>query len=226
MGKGKLVFKGDKPKKKKKVSKHSSSHENEQTATIIGIPKNPDNDTKLTNNDESEVTTASAPIPPTQIVTGLGKITSSGTVLTGYDTKFTKSIQAGDAILAPIGGKDEMRVITMRLSDTSAAISSAFSTDLKTPTSFQYISKPRNIRQEKIEKEKKEKLSRKELEQSAFGTYSSQSGGTGKHELVYRERTEHGSYRIRKEVLDDSQQDISRSDLLTMRSKKKSDRYC
>jgi hypothetical protein len=41
--------------------------------------------------------------------------------------------------------------------------------------------------------------------------------------LVYRERTEHGGYRIRKEIINE---DATRSDLLNMRAKKKSDKYC
>ena len=44
------------------------------------------------------------------------------------------------------------------------------------------------------------------------------------NELVYREKSSTGtSYVIRREALN---RDMSRGDLLTMRSKKKSDRYC
>jgi len=50
-----------------------------------------------------------------------------------------------------------------------------------------------------------------------MGTYGN------KGEIVYREKTSQGSYRIRKEH---ATTDMSRSDLLAVRAKKKSDRYC
>ena len=54
---------------------------------------------------------------------------------------------------------------------------------------------------------------------------SSSSGKTGSSELVYREKTEHGSYRI-KRVQVDGTTPVDRGDLLYMRTKKKSDKYC
>ena len=51
-----------------------------------------------------------------------------------------------------------------------------------------------------------------------MGTY-----GTNTGEIMYREKTEHGSYRIMREQTD---VEMSRSDLLSFRAKKKSDRYC
>jgi hypothetical protein len=114
--------------------------------------------------------------------------------------------------------REEMRVITMRLSDISASISSAFSNDLKTPCEFQFIRKPRDVRKERLEKEINEKQTKEEIERTSFGTYVG-----GGRELVYRERTEHGGYRIRKEIINE---DATRSDLLNMRAKKKSDKYC
>jgi hypothetical protein len=57
-----------------------------------------------------------------------------------------------------------------------------------------------------------------EEEQSAFGTYSSSD------KLVYHEKSSTGtSYIIKTEILG---KDVTRGELLDMRSKKKSDKYC
>ena len=163
---------------------------------------------------------------------GIGFLTSSGTVVMGHDTKFNSSINPGDAIIVDVpiddGGKgysrtrEEMRIASMSLSDISISISSAFTNDLKTPTPFKFNTKPRNIRKEAMEKERKEKLTQEEIGRSAFGVYRSNTGGNST-EFVYRERTAQGGYRIRRENI---QEDTSRSDLLSMRAQKKSDKYC
>jgi hypothetical protein len=61
-----------------------------------------------------------------------------------------------------------------------------------------------------------------DTEKAAFGTYA--SGGTGTT-FTYREKKggTYGGYRIVSEKLDAAK---SRTDLLEMRSKKKSDKYC
>ncbi len=239
MGKGKLVFKGDKPKKSKQKTKHSivdsSSTSSvpvaaEQSQSSLQEPQYYSSTTAFDASSSRNTTTA---IPPQPIMRqGQGKLTSSGTVLMGIDTKFNSCINVGDAIIVHIPTnsenddnetREEMRIITIRLSDTSASISSSFSLDLKIPTSFQYISKPKNSQKERDEKEKRDRLAKEEVDRNAFGTYKSSGNSGGGQELVYRERTEHGSYRIRREVVDDK---VSRSDLLVMRSQKKSDKFC
>ena len=244
MGKGKLVFKGEKPKSKKKKKSHHSSKSSSSSQRIekdVYIPISTEaqhhsagreSQTRLSTKNTSTTPSSTQPV----IHKGQGKITSSGTVLMGFNTKFNSCLNAGDAIIVKIpasndqgsssssssSSKDEMRVVTMRLSDTSASISSSFSQDLKHPTSFQYITKPKNLRKEREEKEKRKRLTESEIERSAFGTYK--SGGNGQtQELVYRERTEHGSYRIRREEVSSNS---TRSDLLEMRLQKKSDKFC
>ncbi len=224
MGKGKLVFKGDKVKsKKKKKSKHSS--EQSETVELTALSQH-------SGVGDSQALEPTKPEPQQQstqpvIRIGKGQITASGTVIMGHDTKFNSCLNVGDAILVKIPSKDgqssreEMRVLTMRLSDTSASISSAFSFDLKHPTGFKYIQKPRDLKKERTEKEKKAKLTKEEIERSAFGTYRSGDGNA--KELVFRERTEQGGYRIRREAVD---ADSTRSDLLYMRAQKKSDKFC
>jgi hypothetical protein len=112
---------------------------------------------------------------------------------------------------------EEMRIVTMVLSQISISISSAFSSDLKTPTQYKFINKPRDVNKEKADRARKAMADKEEVERLAMGTYGN------KGEIVYREKTEHGSYRIRREQADG---EMSRSDLLSARSKKKSDRYC
>ncbi len=231
MGKGKLVFKGE-AKKKKKKSKHSKSSATSSSTIETSTSE------AASSSTESHVNLNVPRNPPRQQVEepvvqkGVGFVTSSGTVLMGNGTKFNTSINPGDAIIVEVpiddGGKDcsstreEMRVVSMRLSDVSISISSAFTNDLKTPTPFKFIKKPRNIRKEAMEKERKEKLTQEEIGRSAFGTYRSNNGGKNT-EFVYRERTAHGGYRIRRENVEE---DTSRSDLLSMRTQKKSDKYC
>mmetsp|Transcript_11163 Transcript_11163/g.20901 ORF Transcript_11163/g.20901 Transcript_11163/m.20901 type:complete len:250 (-) Transcript_11163:821-1570(-) len=249
MSKGKLRFKGDaEPKKKKKKSKysnssgtttndlrqhrHQSSAQQYQEESTRSAPASAATATASVSNNKNanassldEFSTSYSANPAgVTIQKGEGRITSSGTVLYGHETRFTSDFNAGDAILVNVPleedgtMREEMRVITMRLSDISASISSAFTNDLKTPTTFQFIRKPRDVRKERKEKDIHEKLTKEEIERTSFGTYAG-----GGRELVYRERTEHGSYRIRKEII---QEDATRSDLLNMRSQKKSDKYC
>ena len=222
MGKGKLIFKGEKVKsKKKKKSKFSSKDLDVAVDTQRMVVGDSQASEQIKSTPQQQAT--SKPV----IREGKGQITVSGTVIMGHYTKFNSCLNTGDAILVQIPSKDgqssreEMRVLTMRLSDTSASISSAFSHDLKHPTNFKYITKPRNLQKERSEKEKKEKLTKEEIERSAFGTYK--SGDSSSKEFVYRERTEQGSYRIRRETVDSNS---TRSDLLQMRSQKKSDKFC
>ena len=219
MGKGKLVFKGSEGPSKRKV--HSKHELEVKSGPILQETKISDEkirnsaSARLPQSTQSHV--SSKPETPT-LQKGEGMIISSGNVITGFGTKFFSCLNAGDAIVVEIQNKQEMRVVTMRLSDTSAAISTAFSNDLKMPTCFNYIQKPRDFRAEEMATKKKEAASKQEVERHAFGTYGA---GT---ELVYRERTEHGSYRIKKEGL--PSQNLNRSELLEKRAKKTSDKYC
>lgn len=80
---------------------------------------------------------------------------------------------------------------------------------------------PRKVETE-ADRQAKEKRRRLAEESAAAGTY----GGAGGHVLTFREKkagTSHGSYRIVTKKLDGP---ISREELLQMRAKKKSDRYC
>lgn len=208
MGRGKLVFKGDDPQKKKKKSKHSK--ESSRTAEVVAEATVSSTAQKPVSSTSSSAKSATTP----QIVSGTGTITSSGSVVTGVGTKFERELAAGDAMIVVINGQQEMRVVTMRLSNVSLNLSSAFSQSLKHPTPFQVIRKPRDEAKQKRLAQQKALQSSKEEEVKASGAST--------EELVYREKTEHGSYRIKREKVDG----VSRGDLLHMRAKKTSDKYC
>ena len=216
MGKGQLQFKGDKPKKKKKKSKHCktegepsmSAHE-ESSSTIPSPPT-------AVEATSRHAKVSASPEAPT-IRKGTGQITTSGTVVTGYDTRFEKELAAGDALMCVVNGQEELRVITMRLSNQSLNLSSAFSDSIKTPTKFQYIRKPRDLAKERREAQQLQNRTAREQKQHAFDLYSSTE------KLIYREKTETGSYRIKQQQV---QGGTSRGDLLEMRAKKSSDKYC
>ena len=223
MGRGALVFKGDdRPKKKKKKVKHHAANTDGASSTTLAntssssdpvAARNPEAPTRASSAKESASSSAAATAP--KIMKGTGTLTTSGTVVTGYETRFLKELAVGNALL--IG--TEMRVVTMSLSNSSVNVSSAFSQNYGTPVSFQYIPKPKTTGSSTREEE----LAAKERmeQQNVSGTYASNN------ELVYREPTANGSYRIVKKKLSVKDGDmVSRGDLLEMRAKRKSDKYC
>ena len=243
MGKGKLVFKGEEKAKKKKSSAKKKSGDVESAAVGGGFDvdvaaggiasaRQPDADAAHASDgslgnalpasgeyqakDDLHVKSTQSQGPNINI--GQGLLSTSSTVVSGHGTAFKTELRVGDAILAHTQkGTEEMRVITMVLSNISASISSAFSSDLKTPTPFKYISKPRDDKRDRTIKMAKARQEQEEVEQRAMGTYGD------KGEIVYREKTEHGGYRIKREK---ATTEMTRSDLLSVREKKKSDRYC
>ena len=228
MGKGKLKFKGDdkKAKKKKSSSKKKSSGSGggiEGHASLVNNDMSTQHQADATTNTSLDSKPAAAAVAQQQnegpkISTGQGLITTSSTVVSGHGTSFKTELRVGDAIIVQNDkGIEEMRVITMVLSSVSISLSSSFSTNVKIPSSYKYISKPRNDKRDKARKIALAKAEKEEIETRAQGTYG------GEKEIVYREKTAHGGYRIRKEQ---ASGDMGRSDLLAYRSKKKSDRYC
>jgi hypothetical protein len=210
MGKGTLLFKGEAPKKKKKKIKHI--HDDKVIALDVRKEEiNP------SIHEKSNIT-ESVQIQQPKLVKGSGMITSSGSVVTGIGTKFESELGVGDAMIVELSeGQQEMRVVKMRLSNLSCGISSAFSQSVVTPTPYQIIRKPSNSEEEQRKRRQESQRMKAELEQSSFGTYRHTD------ELVFRRRTENGNYRIEKQSLDGER---SRTELLEMRSKKTSDKYC
>ena len=92
-----LRFKGDKPKKPKKKRERQDDDEVRDEDLEIPADYTPD------------------PIP------GMGKLTSSGVVIMGYETDFPSQIQVGDTLLVTVSDRfrntttDETRVVNMVL---------------------------------------------------------------------------------------------------------------
>ncbi len=153
-----------------------------------------------------------------------------GIVVHGHDgSKFMEELHVGDAIIIihPVSHVEETKIIRMVLSNVSCGISSPFSTDLISTTSFKFIRAikdidPNDPTGEIALKNEKLELKRKadKIEESAFGTYASAGG----EKITYR--VKHGlSYKIVTEGVSDNKP-ISREELLNIRSKKKADRHC
>jgi hypothetical protein len=156
---------------------------------------------------------------------GTGTLLTSSTTVHGTGTKFMSELSVGDAVLVthPTTLVEEVKLVSMVLSDVSVSISSALSTDLITGTGFEILKQPRDEAKETADKADTERVKRERLApKEAFGTYA---GGAG----VFTYRTKKsgsnssGGYKIVTEQIDG---DMTRDQLLDMRSKKKSDRMC
>ena len=183
------------------------------------------------SNDSSKIENASA--DEIKIVSGTGRLTSSGTTILGHNTLFMNELTHGDAIIVshPTTFLDETKIVRMVLSNMSISVSSAFSTDLISTAPFRFIKAPKDPSSSSSSSsngendEKKKKLmtgkGQQDSEEAAFGEYVSQ-GGT---KAVFRVKKAgpHGGYTM---VTEDMKTNTSREDLLFMRSKKKSDRHC
>lgn len=220
MGRGKLVFKGDKPKKKKRKGKFERGDEvleSLQDAKIEEAARQQTHNEKSQQaSPTSKTPSAAIEIPEPRDATGL--ITSSATVVTGHESKFTRELSVGDAIVVHIANESEMRVVTMLLSDTSLNLSSPFSHNISEPIGFRYIRKPSSATcRDKTQQDGTSV-------QPATGVYHDIDSVDRLTEFVYRERTEHGSYRIKREPVGGL--GYSREKMLEMRAKKTSDKYC
>uniref|UniRef100_K3WD82 Uncharacterized protein n=1 Tax=Globisporangium ultimum (strain ATCC 200006 / CBS 805.95 / DAOM BR144) TaxID=431595 RepID=K3WD82_GLOUD len=202
---GKLKLKGGlslKPKKKEKKYKKKRAHDADATAQ----------------------SSAAANFELVK-VKGTGRILSSGTTLMGQvGTKFLLELSVGDAIIIqhPTSLVEETRIVRMVLSDISAAISSPFSSDLVSSTSFHYIKAPPE--EHSTEQEEKKKKSKHAADEAiAFGTYAGGTEAGSQYTYRVKKSGAYGGYAIVKE---DASVNRSREDLLDLRSKKKGDRHC
>ena len=159
------------------------------------------------------------------ILKGTGRISSSGTAVRGHEgSRFMKEMDNGDAIIIthPTTLVDETRIVNMVLSDVSLSISSAFSSDLISTTEFRYVKVPKKKEEEDALKAVKKRKKDLETEKEAFGTFAGDLGST----FVYRVKKAGaaGGYAIHTESMDGG--GLSREELLDMRTKKVSDRFC
>ena len=209
----KLTFKGDAEKKKKKKKRRREHENGGNSVDDNGLP-----DTADTSEDglgEEEIT----------IVTGTGRITSSGCTIYGHATQFSNELSVGDAIIVthPSSLADETKIVTLVLSNVSMSVSSTFSTDLISTSSFRYVKAPKAAEREETEEDKKlkKRMVARESEEAAFGIYAGNGGET----FTYRTKNAGaaGTYTI---VTEKNSKKKTREEMLEMRSKKKADRFC
>eukprot|EP01041_Mallomonas_annulata_P008215 gene8215-16890_t len=145
-------------------------------------------------------------------------MSGTGTTVHGHGTNFMEELQPGDAILIshPTTMRDETKIVKMVLSGISIGISSAFSTDLITTTTFKYIKAPKDQTDEQLDKEKQKGSKKRDVEEEAYGTYASNGG----QRLTYREKKP-GAYGGYKIVHQETEKTMTREELLDQRSKKK-----
>ncbi|OWZ15979.1 hypothetical protein PHMEG_00010289 [Phytophthora megakarya] len=157
---------------------------------------------------------------------GSGRLLSSGTTLMGQmGSKFLQELHVGDAIVIqhPTSLAEETRIVRMVLSDVSASVSSAFSSDLVSTTPFYFIKAPPQDELQEEEEQEKQQKKRKMDEMTAFGTYAGGTEKGGQYTYRVKKSGAYGGYAIVKE---DANVERSREELLDMRAKKKGDRHC
>lgn len=153
---------------------------------------------------------------------GTGAIMSSGTTVMGSSgTRFKAELALGDAIevLHPRSGVPEIRVVKMVVGDSSMGINAPFSADLAAPTSYHVLKLPKAIKSAEEERTDLAKR-RADEERGATGRYGSGADG---RTYTYREQLSGGTYRVKTVALDGEK---SREQLLDMRAKLKSDKFC
>jgi hypothetical protein len=163
---------------------------------------------------EPEPTVASA-LP--EVSVGSGRIRTSGTTVTGVGTRFRREVRPGDAlrVIDPVSAKEELRVVSMVVSDESAGISSAFPNAITDPSPFSVVRLPKS---HAVSSEPKR--SRLTEDSSFAGEYS------GREVTV---RVKHGGgYKIVKRPVaeDDGGSEVSRERLLDARSRLSRDKFC
>lgn len=197
--KTKLTFKGDKKeeKKMKKKRKVSSADDNHKMEGA--------------NEKEAEEEVGA-------IKNGSGTIRSSGSTIYGTDTKFMSELRVGDGLLIihPLTELKEAKIVRIVVSDTGASLSSPFSTSLEEDTPFQYVRSKGSHEAASAAKTKEENAKRKRVKEAndAVGIFASS----------YVEKKSGSSGGVRIVKVDTKNKE--RSDLLNIRSSKKSDRYC
>ncbi|KAK8805230.1 hypothetical protein WA588_000170 [Blastocystis sp. NMH] len=159
---------------------------------------------------------------PTNAVAGSGRIYCTGPIVYGRDTKFLTELGSGDLFIIqhPTSLENEARVVKMIVSDTSLSLSSPFSKDFASLIPFEYVKK----QEEEIspeEKQAQEKKERDAQENQAFGIYQ----GAGGTQFTYKTKLQ-SAYGGWKTITKKTKRVLTREEMLDMRVKHKSDRYC
>jgi len=188
---GKLKLKGDveKPKKRKK---HQEEDEDDEPIEVPEYSSDP--------------------------VVGTGKLTSSGVVIMGSGTDFSKELEIGDTLLVTVVDRfrntqtDESRVVNMVLGKASLNIEAPFSCDLRTPTSFMFVKRKPDVEALKAARREAKRRSKALEADSNMVTYKVVVPGSG-------------AWKTWKTVTERCE-GMSREAQLERRAKEKADRFC
>jgi hypothetical protein len=198
-------------KKHKKSSKHSKKEKRERDDSPSQEPS------KEVAKEETAATPSNP--PPIVVLSGTGRISTSGTTVLGHEgTKFLSELHAGDAIIVthPVSLVSETRIVKMVVSNVSIGISSAFSTDLISTVTFRYVKTP-----EALVKEPKRPKKTGAEEDDSYGAMEGLKAqdGTFSYRVMRHGKTGY-------DIVTEDVGERSREDLLNTRSKKKADRMC
>jgi len=186
-----------KDKPKKKSSKSGKSKKSSAATSSEG-----------TSNNSATVATKQK---------GAGHLQPSGTIVTGTATTFLTTLSVGDALLVqnPTTLLDEMRIVQFIVSETSMSLSSAFTFTSSSTLNYWFIKSPKAVKTAAEiagDKERDFKL----------GTDCA-SGASSGNTVQIRVNDGHGSYKVITERVEEG---TSREEMLGMRTKRKSDKFC
>jgi len=167
-----------------------------------------------------------------------GRVVVSGTILQGLDTKFKEEIEIGDSVIImnPQTHAIEERKVTAVMTNRSLNIAEKLSSDFVSTVTLE-------VRKDSIKLRRQVEAERRIKEE---GRVKEEDGGDGevvkdgtleeamkkqldknmqseKVDLSYKQKTGTWGYRTVTEKVD---RDLSREDLLILRSKKVHDKYC
>jgi len=156
--------------------------------------------------DDVEGSSATPQLPPA--VAGTGMITSSGVVVKGNGTLFTKELRASDGILVynPRSQLEEFRVVRFCAADNALSLSSPFSGNIVTEAPFKIVRKP----------------APKPSVASAAAQAASMLPSTTVATFRVRKPNGQGYDYVTEEI----HGNVSKEQLLDMRIKRKSDKFC
>ena len=190
-----LRFKGDAPKKKRKERPMPTGD----------------------GGDEDDAVAAAVAEYSADPISATGAIMSSGVVVSGLDTDFSKELEVGDTLLVTVNDRfrnttsDEARVVNMVLGKTSLNLNAPFTCDLTSAAPFMVVKKKPDLEALRASSREKQKRAKEAADETKTVSYKVVVAGSGtfkKWETV----TETGSA-------------MSREQMLNMRAKHKTDRH-
>lgn len=209
-----------KSRKKRKVSSSQAGAktvEGKKGSSRGGDGDDHDETVTKASREGSSGASASPVAPVMKKLKGSGTVAVSGSIVTGRSTSFKSQIRPGDAVILrnPSSGKDEMRVVTAVVSDTSLSVSSTFPFGGGSGFDYWFVNRPRHGDDAK---------DRDGLREGSLQEATDKACGVSKDGVVeIRVKNNSGGYKIIKEMVGEG---LNREDMIEMRSKRKSDKYC